>query len=344
MTQLSPFEADIQAQPAALRAFAAAQLPEQLNDLDGRRYQRIVLTGMGASHFAALPAWRRLAAAGYPAWWVSTTQLLDTPGLVTPETLLIATSQSGASGEITQVLARDALPVRPRTLIGVTNDPGSPLAAAADMTVLLHSGSEATVSTKTYLNTLAAQRRIVAALSREDQSAVTSLIAAAARTIEDFDCGNEARAAAKQYMGSEGPRFALVGKRDHAATALLGGLILKEAAKVPAEGYVGGEFRHGPLEIAGPGLTAILLGLDQSAPDPSLPRLARELAATGAYVMTAGDAEVDGCARVPIPPADGLTELAVGALIVQELSVELARAKGIVPGEFRFGRKITSAL
>jgi hypothetical protein len=64
----------------------------------------------------------------------------------------------------------------------------------------------------------------------------------------------------------------VIGKRDNTATALAGGLILKEAAKVPAEGYIGGEFRHGPLEIAGPGLTAVLLGLDQSEPDPSLPR------------------------------------------------------------------------
>jgi glutamine---fructose-6-phosphate transaminase (isomerizing) len=339
MTQ-SPYEADIQDQPRALRAYAAAAPPE----LDGRGYQRIVLTGMGTSHFAALPAWRQLTAAGYPAWWVSTTQLLDAPELVTAETLLIATSQSGASGEIIQILPGGALPARPRTLIGVTNDPDSPLAAAADTTVLLHSGSEATVSTKTYLNTLAAHRRLLSALTGGDDSADTRLITRAAQAIEDYDCRDVARAAAKQYISAENPRIAVIGKRDNAATALTGGLILKEAAKVPAEGYTGGEFRHGPLEIAGPGLTAVLIGLDQSEPDLSLPHLASELADTGAYVLTAGDIDVDGCARVPLPPSDGLTELAVGAVIVQTLSVELARAKGIVPGEFRFGHKITAAL
>jgi glucosamine--fructose-6-phosphate aminotransferase (isomerizing) len=339
-TQPSPYEADIQAQPGALRAYGASAPP----DLDADGYQRIVLTGMGASHVAALPAWRRLTAAGYPAWWISTTQLLDVPELVTPGTLLIATSQSGASGEITQILPGGTLPARPRTLIGVTNDPGSPLAAAADTTVLLHSGSEATVSTKTYLNTLAAHRRILSALTGGDDSADIRLITRAAQAIEDYDCRDEARAAAKQYISADNPRIAVIGKRDNAATALAGGLILKEAAKVPAEGYIGGEFRHGPLEIAGPGLTAVLIGLDQSEPDLSLPRLASELAGTGAYVLTAGDIEVDGCARVPLPPADGLTELAVGAVIMQTLSVELARARGIVPGEFRFGRKITAAL
>lgn len=87
-----------------------------------------------------------------------------------------------------------------------------------------------------------------------------------------------------------------------------------------------------------------LIGLDESDGDPSLPRLATDLAATGATVLTLGDVTVDSCTRIPLPPPDGLTELAVGAVAVQELSVELARGKGIVPEEFRFGRKIMSAL
>jgi glucosamine--fructose-6-phosphate aminotransferase (isomerizing) len=344
MTQPSPFELDIQAQPAALRALAAALPVDPLPGVDPGDYQRIVLTGMGSSHFAALPTWRRLTAAGYPAWWVSTTQLLDTPGLVTRDTLLIVTSQSGASGEITAVLPGGAVLAHPRTLVGVTNNPAGPLAAAADLTLLLHSGSEATVSTKTYLNSLAVHNAIAAALTGGDPSATGSLARRAASAAETYGSQPEIRAAAKQYLCFDSPRIALIGKRDHTATALLGGLILKEAAKVPAEGYSGGEFRHGPLEIAGPGLTAVLIGLENADNDTSLSRLAAELAATGALVLTLGNTAVDGCIRIPLPPPDGLTELAVGAVALEELSVELARAEGIVPGEFRFGRKITSAL
>ena len=44
-------------------------------------------------------------------------------------------------------------------------------------------------------------------------------------------------------------------------------------AKVAAEGFVGGEFRHGPLELAGPGLTAVLFGPDDPDASPSLRRL-----------------------------------------------------------------------
>ena len=91
----TPFERDVADQAEALRAFAQSALSPAVTRLLGRRYDRIVLTGMGSSHFAALPGWRRLADAGHPAWWVDSGQLLDAPGLITPGTLLVATSQSG---------------------------------------------------------------------------------------------------------------------------------------------------------------------------------------------------------------------------------------------------------
>jgi len=155
----TPFELDIAAQADALLAFADAPVPSGLDRLADPVVDRIVFTGMGSSHFAALPTWRLLVAAGLPAWWVDTATLLDTPQLVSGTTLLVATSQSGASGEV--VAALDAL--TPRLTVGITNDTGSPLARHCDVLVPLHSGSEATVSTKSYLNTLAAQRLVATA-------------------------------------------------------------------------------------------------------------------------------------------------------------------------------------
>ena len=57
----SPFEIDIEHQADALRAFASAA-PTDLSAVLAQHHSRIVLTGMGSSHFAALPTWRRLAA------------------------------------------------------------------------------------------------------------------------------------------------------------------------------------------------------------------------------------------------------------------------------------------
>ena len=79
-TRLPPFERDIAAQPEALRAFARADVIPALVELRLRSYERVVLTGMGSSHDAGLPTWRRLAGQGQAAWWVDTGQLLDTSG------------------------------------------------------------------------------------------------------------------------------------------------------------------------------------------------------------------------------------------------------------------------
>ncbi len=333
----TPFERDIAEQPDALRAFAHAGPVPGLAGLRASGHDRIVLTGMGSSHHAALPTWRRLAGQGQPAWWVDTGQLLDTPALVTARTLLVVTSQSGASGEVVSLLGSGP---RPATLVAVTNDGASPLAAAADLVVGLHSGAEATVSTKSYLNSLAAHDLLAAALTG---TAPEDLLAVAKAVEQAGDLGPLAPLAAS-LLAADNPRLAYVGFGDHAATALYAGLITKEGAKVAAEGYVGGEFRHGPLELAGAGLTAVLYGSDDPDANPSLQRLGADLVQAGSAVIAAAALDLPGAAFQCRPPAGTLAQLAQGAVVAQRLTVGLARARGVTPGAFAYGSKITTAL
>ncbi len=333
----TPFERNIAEQPDALRAFAHAGPVPGLAGLDASGYDRIVLTGMGSSHHAALPTWRRLAGRGLPAWWADTGQLLDTPALVTGHTLLVVTSQSGASGEVVSLLAAGP---RPATLVAVTNDGASPLAAAADLVVGLHSGDEATVSTKSYLNTLAAHDLLASTLAG---TAPDDLLAVAKAVEQTGDLGALAPLAAS-HVAAGNPRLACIGFGDHAATALYAGLIVKEGAKVAAEGFVGGEFRHGPLELAGPGLTAVLYGTDDPDANPSLRRLGADLIQAGSAVIAVAGLDLPGAALRLRPPPGTLAQLAHGAVVAQHLTVALARARGITPGAFAYGSKITTAL
>src|SRR5262245_26105597 len=100
---------DILGQPRALRAAFRAISTEELLTLGCliRAHERIVLTGMGASLFAMLPAWRILVAAGIPAWHLDTAELLSLRnGLLTDRTLVIAASQSGRSAELVTLAAQ----------------------------------------------------------------------------------------------------------------------------------------------------------------------------------------------------------------------------------------------
>lgn len=335
----TPFERDVDDQAEALRAFMQSALATAVTKLLRSRYERIVLTGMGSSHFAALPGWRRLADAGHPAWWVDSGQLLDAPGLITPGTLLIATSQSGASAEIVAMAEPQGPIARAAALIAVTNDPASPLARRADGIIGLHSGDEATVSTKSYLNSLAAHERITSVINGTPADDTSETV----KAIEDFSRPAVLRDIAADFAATPDTRLVYIGFGDHAASALYAGLITKEAAKVPSEGYIGGQFRHGPLELAGPGLTSVLFGGDGRA-HGSVRQLAADLLASGSTVLAVGDPGLAGAVHIGAPEGSMSARLAHDALIAQHLTVAIAAARGITPGVFTYGSKVTTAL
>lgn len=345
MADRTPFEVDILEQPDALRRLAAsAGWPSGMGSAQ-RTEQRIVLTGMGSSFFAGIPTWRRLVAAGRPAWNVDAGQLLDAPGLLGAGSTLVATSQSGASGEVAELLERrTAGDVSVDQVIGIADAPDSPLGLRSDTFLPLLSGAEATVSTKSYLNTLGVHRLFSASVLGEDALPVRADLLAAADLVAQAIASVDTRALAASIADHPRRRLAFVGRGDHAATALYSALITKESSKVAAEGYIGGQFRHGPFELAGDGLTVVLFGSRAAEPDPSLRRLADDLVASGSRVVFVGDDSVPGALTIEVERGTGLTELLVDAVVAQLLAVELARANGVVPGEFLFGSKITTVV
>lgn len=340
----TPFELDIAAQPDALRAIAAADVSPDLLEIAGRTWSRIVFTGMGSSHFAGIPSWRSLSAAGRASWAVDTGQLLDTLDLVTPDALVIVTSQSGGSGEVTALLDRRGTDFTPGAVIGITADPESPLARASDVTLLLRSGDEATVSTKSYLNTLVAHALLVAVLTDGDTDSVRSEAGRLADVVATLIDSIDAVSIASTTLDTDRPRVVAVGRRDDAATALFAGLITKESSKIAMEGHIGGQFRHGPFELAGPGLTAFLYGATSADADPSIARLARDLVAAGSHVVLVGDLEIDGATTLRTTADSPLESLVTGAVVAELIAVDLARENGVVPGAFAFGSKVTTAL
>ncbi len=336
------FERDIEDQPAALARCGAAALPASIASLDLSRFDRIVMTGMGSSHYATMPLERVLIGKGHSAWRIQTGQLLDMPGLIAGRTLLWITSQSGRSGEVVLLLQRLARG-KEVTVVATTNDPASPLAERADVMIELCCGPEATVSSKSYLNTLAWVSRAAAVIEGGSDRAAIAGILETADSLRQWIAEPSTAIADVARRGLAGPntRFALVGTGVDAVTAKTGALILKEAAKVAAEGYVGGAFRHGPMELAGPGLTVLLFG-DGSPADTTLRQLARDLAETGSVVVVVAPAGYEGAEHVAIPASSDFQRLAHAMAVVQRLSVELARQSGLPPGEFRFGQKITA--
>jgi len=333
------YVSDIRRQPESLQhlldsPFDAAALA-LLRRL--RRFERVVLTGMGASLHSSYPAFLALAAAGLPVWQVEASELLGAAGgLVTPGTLLWITSQSGRSAEIAALLER--LPAPRPAVLGLTNDAASPLAEAASAVIELHSGAEHAVGTRSYLNSLAAHARATAvALDRE----LAAEVSEAPSRLADYLSRWDEHIAAWDAAVREQILFA-VGRGASLAAVRTGALIIKEAAKTPIEAMSAPQFRHGPLEMADRRTCVIVLP-GAPADVPLNERLAADLAAFGANAVTLTSSR-DGSG--PCLPEFGSEQaIPLGEILpFQLLSVVLARRLGCEPGAFRQISKVTTTL
>jgi glutamine---fructose-6-phosphate transaminase (isomerizing) len=341
------FMTEIAGQPAAIRR-AAAAAADQAGVVAAlghelRVRERVVLTGMGSSYDACYPAATRLAAAGVLAMMVDAAELLhfrlDALG---PETLLVCVSQSGESAETVRVV-RELRDRGERPFIAaVTNGPASTLARLADRNLDTRGGEEHGPSTVTFAATLVVMAALSRSLAgREPAPAADAEVAAEAAERLLADPEDTARSLAG-WLGAR-PVLALLGRGESRAAAEMGALTLKEAARFPAESLQAAQFRHGPLELAGPELAAIVFASE--APTRSLDiRLAGELVAAGAgvLVISPDGAAPDGAAGIATGElAEGISS-AVSIVPVQLLSWALARSRGLAPGTYTIASKVTT--
>jgi len=260
---------DLLAQPRALRdtvpslcntpALSAVQ-----RDLERGDFRRVVLTGMGSSFHALHPLFMALNKAGFTALMVETSELVHSvPELLEPGTLLVAVSQSGRSVEMIRLLKlRDGF-----RMIGVTNTHDSPLAQRADALVLTRAGEEYTVSCKTYVVGLGALAWLSSLLRGCNPHRISTELTYAATLVEAYlsNWRDHVRILYEEMRSVR--HLFLVGRGESLATAGTGGLILKESARIHAEGMSSAAFRHGPFElISGGGVCAVVFqGNDGSA-------------------------------------------------------------------------------
>ena len=344
----NPYILDILSQPSAVRAalenFDPAPLAPLAAAIQRGDFDRLVLSGMGGSLYACYPLWMALAAAGLPAIWVDTAELIHhTPGLVTPRTLLWLFSQSGRSAEIVSALDFER-GRRPAALLATVNDLESPLARSATALggastyIPIHAEVEKTVSTRTYTNTLAVgQLGVLALLGKDVESARASLLQTS-RLMEEYLSTWEARV---REMGNQvgfPTRLAILGRGSSMAAVYTGTLIVGEAAKFMATPYQAAEFRHGPLELANADLTVLLFAGPAETRELNW-RLFQELRAfqVNAYWLGSDSNKW----QIDLPYVAAMGQPLMEILPIQLLSIHLARQIGVEPGEFFRSGKVT---
>lgn len=312
---------------------------------------RVAFVGMGTSRFAGLVAARALARAGVSCAGIDAGEWLHEGRPVHADEQVIAVSQSGRSAEVVALLEQGMLP---RPLVAVTNDLESPLAREADLTLPLHAGNEATISTKSYANTLAlAWLMGVAIEERDERPAALEALSTAADGLGRMDQAamGAIQIVADHLGGIE--QLAFVGRGPSWVAARQAALTFSEGIRMVATAFSGGAFRHGPLECCGPKLGLVLLA--PAGPTQKLMlNLADEAASYGARVAVF----IDGCGsaatakhpmvtvanpELPAIMADKAEELfpLLVARVQNHLLHAVAAGRGIEAGQFRYGSKIT---
>src|SRR5437762_6679769 len=104
------------------------------------------------------------------------------PQLMDSRTLMLVVSQSGCSAEIIRLLDRNG----GTTVLGVTNDATSPLAAKSNVLALIQAGPEASVSCKTTTASLAALALIGEYISGSSGHSAKIQLELAAQFVENY--------------------------------------------------------------------------------------------------------------------------------------------------------------
>lgn len=339
---MSGLRDEIREQPATIRQTIKAITPHlstlQSYATDLQKGRPVIITGMGGSFAAGTLCQFGLMESGFPALALETSELLyHYQTLLDQQPIIIMISQSGRSVEIVRLLDQltDQSPV-----IGITNTPQSPLALRSANALVIQAGEEQTVSSKTYTCTLTALVLLTGALTGKPEADAVRSLEAVAQTIEITlpSWQEQAQHIAGRIRQAQFIEF--LGRGLSRASALTGALITKETAKIPTEGMVGGQFRHGPIEVLAPGVVAVIF-MGSGAERHLNQGLAQDIEAHGGQVIRIGSDLTDDLA-FNVPAVDDFVMPLAEIVPVQLLAAELAALRGFPVGEFRHGTKVTT--
>jgi glutamine---fructose-6-phosphate transaminase (isomerizing) len=343
---------EIRDQPDAMRRAAGAMLEQRgawaRIAAAARERPRLVLSGMGSSFDACYPAVDHLAAWGIVVAHELASELLHfRRARLDGGTFVALVSQSGGSAEVVR-LAEEIRrrPTAERSFVAsITNGLDNDLAHAADVALDIRTGPETAPSSTTFVATLTHLAALARAVAGDDVQRAIDDAANAARATSDAvqRALSDERSIEERTVGvARGKRMVVVlGRGAARATAEMGALTLQECGVVAA-GFEGGAFRHGPFELAGPGLGAIVVATEGSTRALDLGQ-ADDLRATGSdVVVLTDDAAADGRDAIVLPVVEPLLSPAVSMVPIQLAARRLALDAGREPGTYVFARKITA--
>lgn len=305
-------------------------------------FRQIIFTGMGSSYFASYAAACLFNSLGFQSFAMNTSELLYyNLSLITGSTLLVCISQSGESIEIVKLLK--VLPPN-FCCVGVSNEEKSFLSTKAKETLLSKAGKEEMTSTKTYTSITLLMFILGWSLAKkwnkEKIIEVQTLIADFSILLDGY---SHTEPEESEFLG-EIDFVQFIGRGPSFSSACQSELMFKEAAQIASAGTLGGEFRHGPMEMVKTGFKSILFAADGITYQQSIKMAADIVKYNGKVVLITNKAPELADPNIKIVLINQPDEyfFAIQNIVPVQLMVNhIALAKGLDPGNFVNGGKVT---
>ncbi|MBI5516248.1 MAG: glutamine--fructose-6-phosphate transaminase (isomerizing) [Deltaproteobacteria bacterium] len=299
---------EIHEQPRALEDTLRGRVLLEESDLEAselgvtpeaaRTLKRVVFLACGTSYHAALHG-RYLveSVARVPAVAELASEFRYRDPVVGEGDLVVAVSQSGETAD-TLAAAKEAKE-RGAQILAVVNVQGSAIARMAHGALYTHAGPEIGVaSTKCFTAQLAALTMLAlylgrrrGALTAERAGALlTELVAVPHKMRDALADAKHVEDIARAIMHARDALF--LGRGLSSAVALEGALKLKEISYVHAEGYAGGEMKHGPLALVDRNMPVVCLLPDDSTLEKMLSNVQEVRARDGNVIAVVNTEEV----------------------------------------------------
>jgi glucosamine--fructose-6-phosphate aminotransferase (isomerizing) len=311
-----------------------------LSDAQAKSLERVWILACGTSwHSGLVGKWMIETLARLPVEVELASEFRYRDPIVSKSQLAVAISQSGETLD-TLAAMREAK-ARGAATMTLCNVVGSAMTREADFTVLTNAGPEIGVaSTKAFTTQLIGLYllaiklgRLRGTLSKEEGQKHLTLLAEVPKVVEQvLHTEAKVKDIARKYLNAQD--FLFLGRGPMHAVALEGALKLKEISYIHAEGYAGGEMKHGPIALIDEKLPVVVIA-------PREPHIhyekiignIEEVRARGGQVIAVveeGDEHAKSLANdfIEIPKTSALVAPLIATIPLQLLSYHVADLRG----------------
>ena len=254
---------------------------------------------------------------------------------VDANTLVIPISQSGETMDT--LMAMRYARSKGARVFAVCNTNGSTIPRESDAVLYTHAGPEiAVASTKAFLTQLIAMYlialhlgRVRGSLTQAQHEEIVGHLAELPGKIEQvLETVEPLRALTREFKEASSMLF--LGRHVGFPTALEGALKLKELAYMHAEGFAGGELKHGPIALIDQGTPVVaVMPVAGSLLAEKMASNVQEVKARGAIIIAIGDGDLTSADHmIRIPATHPFLEPVLAVVPLQVIAYEMAIARG----------------